>query len=125
MSELEEGEIRDDDNAQPAMDPVQATITEPAAAAVAKASQPGKVAKAKSKPSKPSPTEISQGWEFVDTPPVGPAGLNVSELEEGEIVDQSIIEELQMSSASGRPSSSKVEGMCGFVPFGGGGLISI
>jgi hypothetical protein len=69
VSELEEGEIRDDEPASPA---APTATTTPVASA--SSSEPGKLA---SKPSKPSPTEVKQGWEFVEQ----------AEVEEGEIVE--------------------------------------
>lgn len=67
VSELEEGEIRDDEIASPIRAPASKTTA-------ATASEPGKLP---SKPSKPSPTELKQGWEFVEQ----------AEVEEGEIVE--------------------------------------
>lgn len=68
VSELEEGEIRDDDDVTAAPSTVATTTATPG--------KPSKKSKP-SRPSKPSPTELKQGWEFVEK----------AEVEEGEIVD--------------------------------------
>ena len=107
VSELEEGEIRD------------TSISEPASKSSAATAAPaGKRAKSATKPSKPSPTELKQGWEFVESP--GSAD-NVSdspskprrELEEGEIVDDDewIVQALKEASTESKQQQVAAAGM--------------
>ena len=91
---LEEGEIRDDTLTEIQYSSIAVETKDRKSPPKAKQADSATAPNSGKKTSNPSPTDIKQGWEFVDSTTISATGQSLYELEEGEIIDESIIEAL-------------------------------